>query len=98
MLLLKGKSDGGDKRKGEESSSLGPPQANMTVCEGANIFKTGSDPPLKEDSAYPSWLWTIADSVPSYVDLPQDSKQHWRRLNKVKAHERNTIQKQAGNR
>lgn len=78
--------------------SAGTPKANMEVCEGANIYKTGSDPPLKEDAAYPKWLWTIADSVPSHNDLPEDSRQHWRRLNKFKAHERNTIQKQSGNR
>ena len=78
--------------------SVGPPKANMEVCEGANIYKTGSDPSLKEDAAYPNWLWTITDLAHSHNDLPEDTRQYWRRLSKFKAHERNTIQKQSGNR
>lgn len=70
----------------------------MDVCEGANIYKTGSDPPLRKDSTYPSWLWTIADSAVSHNEFSQDDKRYWRRMNKVKAHEKNTLQKQASNR
>ncbi|SCZ96849.1 BZ3500_MvSof-1268-A1-R1_Chr4-1g06782 [Microbotryum saponariae] len=30
-----------------------------TVLPGLNFSKTGSDPIAKEDSEYPSWLWTL---------------------------------------
>lgn len=80
------------------SGSGGPPQANMKVCEGANIYKTGADPEIKEDSAYPDWLWEIAKPPPSYTQLSPDTKQYWRRLNKTKAHERNLLKKQLAGR
>ena len=96
-LCQGGKSNDGGK-KAKDSGTTGPPQANMEVCEGANIYKTGSDPLLKENSAYPSWLWTITEPLPSQRELSMDIRRHRRRLNKIKAHERNTIQKQTGNR
>lgn len=70
----------------------------MEVCEGANIYKTGSDPEIKEDSAYPDWLWGIAEPPPSYTQLSPDTKRYWRRLNKTKAHERNLLEKQSAGR
>ena len=76
----------------------GPPQANMEVCEGANIYKTGSDPVLKEDAAYPDWLWSIGEPPLSHTQLASDTKQFWRRRNKSQAHERNIIQKQSAGR
>ena len=94
-------SSGKAEKSGSESASSrgsGPPQANMEVCEGANIYKTGSDPEIKEDSAYPDWLWGIAEPPPSYTQLSPDTKRYWRRLNKTKAHERNLLEKQSAGR
>lgn len=84
--------------KKSDSISSGPPQANMEVCEGANIFKTGSDPVLKDDSAYPSWLWSITDTTASHTEMSPEDKHFWRRANKIKAHERNLLQEQSSNR
>ena len=54
---------------------------NMDVCLGANYFKTGEDPVIKAESDYPEWLWGLLDS-----GRELESKQHWRRLQKAKAH------------
>lgn len=73
------------------------PPLDPTVCNGVNIFKTGSDPPLKPDSEYPDWLWELmggADTPKKPSELPQGSKEYWKRYNKTKAHERNELQKQ----
>ena len=31
------------------------------VATGANVYQSGSDPPLKPDSEYPEWLWGLLD-------------------------------------
>lgn len=100
-LLFLQYSEKADEKKSDQSStasSNGPPQANMKVCEGANIYKTGSDPELQEDSAYPDWLWAIGKPPPAHTELSPDTKQYWRRLNKTKAHERNILKKQSAGR
>ncbi len=77
-----------------DDETAGPrevPPLNMDVCVGANIYKTGEDPPIKEDSEYPDWLWKLAEPTKSYKELSPDSKQYWRRLNKEKARQRNKV-------
>ncbi|EIE26799.1 hypothetical protein COCSUDRAFT_59307 [Coccomyxa subellipsoidea C-169] len=32
---------------------------SATTATGVNYFKKGEDPPLKDDSEYPDWLWNI---------------------------------------
>lgn len=64
------------------------------VCAGLNYFKTGEDPPIKEDSEYPAWLWTIAEPVKPLKELSPDTKEYWRRFNKIKARENNLLSKQ----
>ncbi len=66
------------------------------VCAGLNYFKTGEDPPIRDDSEYPAWLWDILQPVKSYKELSPDSKMYWRRLNKHKARENNLRSKQLG--
>lgn len=68
----------------------------MDVCKGANIYKTGEDPPIKDDSEYPDWLWALLEPKKSYTELSPDTKQYWRRYNKQKAHERNALKQQRG--
>ena len=40
-----------------------PPAAFASLSKdtatGLNLLKKGSDPPLKPDSEYPDWLWTL---------------------------------------
>lgn len=64
------------------------------VCAGLNYFQTGEDPPIREDNEYPDWLVNIIEPVKSYKELLPDSKQYWRRFNKVKARENNFASKQ----
>jgi large subunit ribosomal protein L54 len=64
------------------------------VCVGLNYFQTGEDPPIREDSEYPDWLGSIIEPVKSYKELSPDTKQYWRRFNKVKAKQRNFASKQ----
>ena len=65
-----------------------------SVCNGLNYFKTGEDPPIREDSEYPEWLWKLLEPVKSYKELSPDTKQYWRRFNKVKARQNNFASKQ----
>ena len=76
------------------SASIEQGYLNMDICVGANITKGGADPVLKEDSEYPKWLWELLEPVKSYKELDPNTKQYWRRYNKQKAHERNTLRKQ----
>lgn len=64
------------------------------VCAGLNYFQTGEDPPIRDDSEYPDWLANIIEPVKSYKELSPDTKQYWRRFNKVKARENNFASKQ----
>ena len=59
------------------------------ACTGANYLKTGEDPVLKEDAAYPDWLWKLAEPKKQTSELLPDSQQHWRRNRKALARERN---------
>lgn len=51
------------------------------VC-GTNIYKEGGeDVKIKEDSEYPSWLWTIRTGpAPTLEELDPNTKQYWRKL------------------
>ena len=42
---------------------------STSTATGVNYFKAGEDPPLKDDSEYPEWLWSIADPPPSLFTL-----------------------------
>ena len=92
----KKKGDSKGKSDVKPSASIEQGYLNMDVCVGANITKGGADPVLKEDSEYPKWLWELLEPVKSYKELDPSTKQYWRRYNKQKAHERNTLRKQLG--
>ena len=52
---------------------------------GGNIYKEGTDPPLKPDSEYPEWLWKLDTSrgeVP-LEKLDPDTWEYWDRLAKA---------------
>ena len=42
---------------------------STTSATGVNYFKKGDDPPLKDDSEYPEWLWDIAEPPPTLFNL-----------------------------
>ncbi|XP_014668934.1 PREDICTED: 39S ribosomal protein L54, mitochondrial-like [Priapulus caudatus] len=55
-----------------------------TRVSGANYFKEGEDPLLKEDEEYPAWLWTLpTEKNPDLESLDQNSWEYWRRLRKM---------------
>ncbi len=70
------------------------PTLNMEVCVGANIYKSGEDPPIKADSEYPDWLWELLEPKKTSSELSPDTREYWRRRNKEKAHERNKLKQQ----
>ncbi|GAB0088535.1 mitochondrial ribosomal protein L54 [Sergentomyia squamirostris] len=58
------------------------------VC-GSNIYKTGEDIKLKDDSEYPEWLWTLHTGPPKPLEeLDPNTKAYWRRVRKL-GHRRN---------
>lgn len=94
ILIYLGSSE---NKRPAESDEAGDATANVdltSVCAGLNYFQTGEDPPIRDDAEYPDWLVNIIEPVKSYKELPPDSKQYWRRFNKVKARENNFTSKQ----
>ena len=55
--------------------SAGASTVSSTTATGINYFKTGEDPPLKDDSEYPDWLWTIAEPPLSLFTLERNYSQ-----------------------
>ncbi|KAL4709510.1 hypothetical protein ACJJTC_007241 [Scirpophaga incertulas] len=50
------------------------------VC-GSNIYLTGEDIKLKDDSEYPDWLWTLNTGAPPRLEsLDPNTKQYWLRV------------------
>ncbi|XP_045761920.1 39S ribosomal protein L54, mitochondrial [Maniola jurtina] len=50
------------------------------VC-GSNIYITGEDVKIKDDSEYPDWLWTLNTGKPPRIeDLDPNTKQYWIRV------------------
>merc|ERR1719232_1834908 len=73
------------------------PYKLQEYCCGSNYFLEGEDVKLKEDSEYPDWLWTLdvkrprprahelePGTIPYYIQLQQEEKEHWRHLVKNK--------------
>lgn len=67
---------GGKKGKGEGAPP--PPvvsaETRAQVTYGANIFKEGSDPPVRPDSEYPDWLWRVLEKKPPLSELHRRDK------------------------
>ena len=51
----------------------------------SQVKTAGEDPVLKEDAAYPDWLWKLAEPKKQTSELFPDSQQHWRRNRKALA-------------
>ena len=47
----------------------GASSAPSTTATGVNYLKKGEDPPLKDDSEYPEWLWALAEPPPTLFSL-----------------------------
>jgi hypothetical protein len=44
-----------------------------TTATGVNLLKSGSDPKLGPDEAYPDWLWTLVDTPQSKSELERQA-------------------------
>ena len=73
------------------------PYKLQEYCCGSNYFLEGEDVKLKEDSEYPDWLWTLdvkrprprahemePGTIPYYLQLEREEKEHWQHLVKTK--------------
>ncbi|XP_052749457.1 39S ribosomal protein L54, mitochondrial [Galleria mellonella] len=49
------------------------------VC-GSNIYTTGEDIKLKDDSEYPEWLWTLRLKPVPIEELDPSTKEYWLRV------------------
>jgi len=82
-------------KKGSKGVNVKPigevPELNMTVCRGLNIYNSGEDPKIQDESQYPEWLWTLLD--PADTLTPED-KRYWRRIRKARIRSTNQLLKQ----
>ncbi|XP_053620498.1 large ribosomal subunit protein mL54 isoform X2 [Plodia interpunctella] len=49
------------------------------VC-GSNIYTTGEDVKIKDDSEYPEWLWELRTVPAKLEELDPGSKRYWLRV------------------
>lgn len=53
----------------------------ITHVAGSNIYKTGEDIKIKDDSEYPDWIWTMRlEGHPNLDDLDPNEHQYWEQL------------------
>jgi large subunit ribosomal protein L54 len=53
----------------------------VSHVSGSNIFKTGEDIQIKDDSEYPDWIWTARiDRFPLLEELDPNTKEYWELL------------------
>ncbi|BBM97443.1 large subunit ribosomal protein L54 [Marchantia polymorpha subsp. ruderalis] len=58
------------KRKGEaQVIPVVAKELREKATLGANILKTGADPPILEDSEYPPWVFNLLDKRPALSEL-----------------------------
>ena len=60
---------GGKKGKGKQASTDAEKGGDSESGHVFNIFSGIEDPKLQPDSAYPSWLWSLADKPRTYSEL-----------------------------
>ncbi|ERL86236.1 hypothetical protein D910_03646 [Dendroctonus ponderosae] len=70
------------------------PERLVNYCCGSNIYTTGEDVKLGEDSDYPDWLWEIRTGPPPPLEeLDPNSKEYWRRIRKMAIKRQNQLKK-----
>nr|ADO95158.1 mitochondrial ribosomal protein L54 [Antheraea yamamai] len=83
MGLGKGKKKGaklGAVEKKEMPVETDPHKLINYVC-GSNIYTTGEDVKIKEDSEYPEWLWSLRTGPPPTLEeLDPNTKEYWLRV------------------
>ncbi|XP_013148175.1 PREDICTED: 39S ribosomal protein L54, mitochondrial [Papilio polytes] len=56
-----------------------PEKLVSQVC-GSNIYITGEDVKLKDDSEYPDWLWNLNWTPKKLEELDPNTKEYWKRV------------------
>lgn len=83
MGLGKGKKKAGKlstMEKKEMPVESDPHKLVNYVC-GSNIYTTGEDVKVQEDSAYPAWLWGLnTGPAPRLSELDPSTKRYWVRV------------------
>ena len=75
FLVLQGKlthicdraGKGGDDAEQEVATG----KCDLKMATGINIMKSGNDPELGPNEAYPDWLWKLAEPAPNLAELQQ---------------------------
>ncbi|XP_068624169.1 large ribosomal subunit protein mL54 [Battus philenor] len=70
----------GAMEKKELPVETDPEKLVSQVC-GSNIYLTGEDVKIKDDSEYPDWLWSLNTGAPPKIeDLDPNTKEYWLRV------------------
>lgn len=99
LLPISGKMMSATQKKTFLEVETDPYKLCNFVC-GANYFKEGEDPPIKPDSEYPEWLFSLhIDRKPIELsELSKDDMYYWRRLRRINMRRQNKEIKYAGQR
>lgn len=64
----------------------GEPEDAEYLCKfvsGSNIYKTGEDVKIKDDSEYPDWLWTVPLHEVKLEELDPETHEYWAKLEEL---------------
>ncbi|XP_063309383.1 large ribosomal subunit protein mL54 [Pelobates fuscus] len=92
--VVKGKGKGVAKEVLKGPEICKDPAILTTHAMGVNIYKTGPEVKLKDDSEYPEWLFQIDLGPPKTLEeLNPDTPQYWRLLRKLHMWRNNRLAK-----
>ncbi|XP_040178202.1 39S ribosomal protein L54, mitochondrial [Rana temporaria] len=92
--VVKGKGKGLVKEVQKGPEVCKDPYILATNAMGLNIYKSGSDVQLKDDSHYPEWLFQLNLGPPKPLEeLSPDTPQYWKRLRKLHMWRNNRLAK-----
>ncbi|XP_077109959.1 large ribosomal subunit protein mL54 isoform X1 [Ranitomeya variabilis] len=92
--VLKGKGKGFVKEVQKGPEVCKDPAILMTHAMGVNIYKSGSNVKLKDDSQYPEWLFQLDLGPPKTLEeRSPDTPQYWKLLRKLHMWRNNRLAK-----
>ncbi|KAM3940187.1 LOW QUALITY PROTEIN: large ribosomal subunit protein mL54 [Leptodactylus fuscus] len=92
--VVKGKGKGFVKEAQKGPEVCKDPAILTTHAMGVNIYKSGSDVKLKDDSQYPEWLFQLDLGPPkSLAERSPDTPQYWKLLRKLHMWRNNRLAK-----
>mmetsp|Transcript_22187 Transcript_22187/g.48707 ORF Transcript_22187/g.48707 Transcript_22187/m.48707 type:complete len:133 (-) Transcript_22187:381-779(-) len=62
---------GGKGGAEEVEQEVATGKCDLKVATGINILKSGNDPALGPNEAYPDWLWKLGEPSPNLAELQQ---------------------------